>query len=76
MMLVCDKKNQLIQDVITDLDIQALLDCPDDLPHGEYDRIMNLIRRNPVLRQRFEDLKRQKDLLRQWWEDTRREVLQ
>jgi anti-sigma factor RsiW len=56
-----------MQILITDWDIQALLD--NELSEEEQTAILKALRDDITLRARYNELRRQRDLLRQWWKD-------
>lgn len=56
-----------MQILITDWDIQALLD--NELSEAEQAAILKAMRDDITLRARYNELRRQRDLLRQWWKD-------
>jgi hypothetical protein len=60
-----DIKNQ---EVVSDFDLQALLDSPEHLGAEERQRIIKEIETNPVLQKRYMELTWQKRLLQLWWE--------
>ena len=57
----------MIQEAVTDFDIQALVDNSDYLPPEERRRLLETIRNDKVLRNRYDELTRQKELLQAWW---------
>lgn len=56
-----------MQTMITDWDIQALLD--NELSEQEQSEILRAMRDDITLRARYSELRRQRDLLRAWWKD-------
>jgi hypothetical protein len=67
MMTNVQKVNE-IQCVITDLEIQALVDNPEFFAADERLRLMDIVAGNTSLRKRYEELRWQKRLLQLWWE--------
>ena len=72
--LLHEKKPEMNQGVITDLDIQALVDNADRLTIEEHRRLTAIITNDHILKKRYDDLIRQKELLQAWWEESRRQL--
>ena len=70
-MLLREKKHEMNQGAITDLDIQALVDNSDRLTIEERRRLTAIIMNDQTLKKRYDDLVRQKELLQAWWEESR-----
>lgn len=56
-----------METMITDWDIQALLD--NGLSEKEQAEVLRMMRDDIALRARYNELRRQRDLLREWWQD-------
>jgi hypothetical protein len=72
--LLTKKKPEMDQGVITDLDIQALVDNSDRLTSEERRRLTAIIKNDRALKKRYDDLIRQKELLQAWWDESRRQL--
>jgi hypothetical protein len=56
--------------VITDLDIQALVDNADALTGEERRFLMEIIANDKILARRYDELARQKELVQAWWKES------
>ena len=57
----------MIQNFITDYDIQALVD--DELKHEDEKQVLEFIAYNRTAQKRYKELLHQKRLLKLWWKD-------
>lgn len=56
--------------VMTDLDIQALVDNADALTREERRFLMEIIANDNILARRYDELVRQKELVQAWWRES------
>ena len=65
-----DRKSAMKQLVITDLDIQALVDNADAPTREERRFLMEIVANDVSLTKRYDELVRQKELLQAWWKES------